>query len=143
MNFPKIVFKIEDRIYEVDASDGPAIRKIPKEDRQHLMTLMLAIKKQDEQLRVTEAQETADVVPTPVTTPVSSPMQSASPVVKTSTPANVSAAKSHSENKENIDRLFEGLAAQERSGTKRITKMQMYIILSVVSSLILFIFSIL
>lgn len=142
MNFPKIVFRIEDRVYEVDASDGPAIRNIPKDDRKHLITLLLAIKKQDEQLRTPEPSETVTITEANVSTRLGTPMQGTKPAVPALTTAKIT-PEAKSDIKPDIDRLFEGLAAQERSGTKRISKLQMYILLSVISSLLLFIFSIL
>jgi hypothetical protein len=60
MNFPKIAFKIEDRVYRLDASDGPAIKNLPQKDREHLITLFMAIKKQHDALESNELK--TDVV---------------------------------------------------------------------------------
>lgn len=115
MNFPKITFKIEDRIYRVDATDGPTIKKIPKHDREHLLTLFAAIKKQHD-----------SDIPNSVATTI--PSESKETVAsKVIAPQVIDSVKNP--NKTDIEQLMLRLAAEEKSKQKPFNKNKAYLYL--------------
>ena len=143
MNFPKIAFKIEDRVYRLDASNGPAIKKLPKQDREHLITLLGAIKKQHDILE-NNYQEN----------PAASAHASEKQVLKAQqekAPVNIKEAQSasHLENnntenieansKGDIDQMMARLIAQERRQSSSIDKQKAYLWMGGITLGILFI----
>jgi len=136
MNFPKIAFKIEDRVYRLDATDGPAIKKIPKQDREHLLTLFSAIKKQHD----LDAQASVDLQVSTVSSLTQASIASDTPEQIKVSQAYQHSTKDLTKNVDDldVDQVMLRLIAQEKRSSTSYNKTKAYVYLGGATGIILF-----